>query len=197
MSLADKLTWSRIILAPVFFAVYFLPEWFPHVSALAAWTVPCLWVISVIAEFTDMFDGMAARRQKEVSDFGKLFDPFADTLFQLAAFLCFVVDGIFPAALYLLVLYREFGILFIRNLMLKKGVTMGARMSGKIKTVTYITAAAIALFYSCLERLNALVSLQHVIKIAALVVFCISVFASVVSFFDYLSCYRKQVAGNK
>jgi phosphatidylglycerophosphate synthase len=78
--------------------------------------------------------------------------------------------------------------------MLKKGVTMGARLSGKIKTVTYITAAAIALVYSSLYRLGAFVPWQPVIKIAALVVFCISVFSSVISFFDYLSCYKKQVA---
>ena len=191
MNLADKFTLLRIILAPVFFAVYLLPVPLP-----AGLTVALLWVIAVIAEMTDMFDGMAARRLNQSSDFGKLFDPFADTLMQLTGFLCFVVDGIFPAVLFLVVLYREFGILFIRNLMLRKGITMGARISGKVKTVTYITAAAIALFYSSLYRLGALESFQPAVKIAALVVFCVSVFFSVLSFFDYLSAYRK-AAGKK
>ncbi|MCL2761591.1 MAG: CDP-diacylglycerol--glycerol-3-phosphate 3-phosphatidyltransferase [Treponema sp.] len=189
MSLADKITFLRIALAPVFFAVYFLPIPLP-----AGWVVALLWVIAVIAELTDMFDGMAARRLNQASDFGKLFDPFADTLMQLTAFLCFVVDGIFPAALFLVVLYREFGILFIRNLMLKKGITLGARISGKIKTVAYIIAAAIALFYSSLCRLGAPESLQSAVKIAAFAVFCISVLFSALSFFDYLSAYR---AANK
>jgi phosphatidylglycerophosphate synthase len=38
-----------------------------------------------------MLDGMIARKQGEVSDFGKLYDPFADTLTQITYFLCFVI----------------------------------------------------------------------------------------------------------
>jgi len=191
MNLADKFTLLRIILAPVFFLVYFTHTLLPvHFAGEAVWTVALLWVIAVFAEFTDMFDGMAARRLNQSSDFGRLFDPFADTIMQITGFLCFVIDGIFPVFLFLVVLYREFGIMFIRNLMLKKGVTMGARTSGKVKTVTYITAAAIALFYSSLQRLGALESFQPVVKIAAIAVFSLSVFFSVLSFFDYLSAYR-------
>lgn len=192
MTLADKLTLSRIVLAPVFFIMYLLPLWFPAwFTRGALWTVPALWAVFIISEITDMLDGMAARRQKAVSDFGKLFDPFADTLTQITFFLCFVIDGIFPAILFLLVIYREFGILFLRNLMLKKGVTMGARMSGKIKTVTYILAGGMALLAASLQRLAVAEQLLPVFKTAALVIFCVSVFFSLVSFFDYLSVYRK------
>ena len=192
MSLANKFTLSRIVLAPVFFVIYllpvFFPSWFPQ---NAAWTVPILWLLAIFCELTDMFDGMAARKHNEVSDFGKLFDPFADTLMQITCFLCFVIDGIFPVVLFLLVLYREFGILFIRNLMLKKGITMGARISGKVKTVTYIIAGAVALVAASIQRLAVFESLYPVFKTGALVIFIISVIISVVSFFDYLSAYRK------
>lgn len=199
MNLADRLTLSRIFLAPVFFLVYFVPSMLPEQYAgAAAWTVAPLWIIAVIAELTDMFDGMAARRLKQTSDFGKLFDPFADTLMQITVFLCLVIDGIFPAVLFLVVLYREFGILFVRNLMLRKGVSMGARVSGKIKTVTYISAGAIALLYVSLCRLGTAEAAQPLIKIAAIAVFCVSVLFSVLSFFDYLSVYKstgKNTAG--
>ena len=186
MNLADRLTLIRIILAPVFFIIYTLPEIFP-----AIWAIPLLWVIFIAAELTDMFDGMAARRFNITSDFGKLFDPFADTLLQMTLFLCFVVDGIFPAFLLLLVLYREFSILLVRNLMLKKGIAMGARMGGKIKTVTYIAAAGIALLYASLSRLGIAADLQPLVKIAALAVFAVSVLFSVLSFMDYVIVYRK------
>jgi CDP-diacylglycerol--glycerol-3-phosphate 3-phosphatidyltransferase len=195
MTLADKFTLLRIILSPTFFIVYMLPIMFPaQFSGSLVWNVALLWVVAVISEFTDMFDGMAARRLNQTSDFGKLFDPFADTFMQITGFFCFVLDGIFPAALFLIVIYREFGILFIRNLMLRKGIAMGARLSGKVKTVTYITAAAIALFYASLTRLGALEFIQPVVKIAAIAVFCISVVFSVLSFFDYLSAYRRASA---
>jgi CDP-diacylglycerol--glycerol-3-phosphate 3-phosphatidyltransferase len=190
MTLADKVTSLRLVMAPGFFIVYLLPRLFPFWPATAGvWTIPVLWVIFVVSELTDMLDGLLARRRREASDFGRLFDPFADTLTQLSYFLCFVIDGILPAPLYLLVLYREYSILFIRNLMLKKGVALGARVLGKAKTVAYILAAALALLASSLMRLD--VALMTGVRTASQVVFLFSVVLSVLSFMDYLSVYRK------
>jgi CDP-diacylglycerol--glycerol-3-phosphate 3-phosphatidyltransferase len=157
------------------------------------WTIPILWLIFIFAELTDYFDGHAARKLNETSDFGKFFDPFADTLMQLTCFLCFVVEGLFPAFLFLLVIYREFGILFVRNLMLKKGVTMGARISGKVKTVFYIIAASVALAAVTLTRLNVEVLnfLTPYFRVGAIVFFVVSVIISIISFFDYVLVYRK------
>jgi CDP-diacylglycerol--glycerol-3-phosphate 3-phosphatidyltransferase len=190
MNLANRLTLLRIILAPLFFAVYFLSA---RLTDNAVLTVSLLWIIGVIAEFTDMFDGMAARRLKQSSDFGRLFDPFADTIMQTTVFLCFVIDGILPVALFLVILYREFGILLLRNFMLQRGITMGARIGGKIKTVAYITAAAIALLYASLRRLDALEHLQPIVSKAALAVFAVSVLFSVLSFIDYAIVCRAAV----
>jgi CDP-diacylglycerol--glycerol-3-phosphate 3-phosphatidyltransferase len=186
MRLADRLTLSRIFLAPLFFATYLL-----DMHLLATWTVLLLWAIFFVSEITDMLDGMAARKMKESSDFGKLFDPFADTLMQLTIFLCFVVDGKIHPALFLVVLYREFGILFVRNLMLKNGIALGARMSGKIKTVAYIIAASAILIYIGLNRFGVSEVIQSVFWIIAISIFYISVIFSVLSFFDYVSVYRK------
>jgi len=188
MSLANKLSFFRILLAPVFFIVYFIPSWF---SRDAVWTVPVLCLIYIVSEITDLLDGMAARKLNEASDFGKLLDPFADTLMQLTCFLCFVIDGIFPAVLFLLVVYREFGILFIRNLMLKNGIAMGARIGGKIKTVTYIVAGGAALLTVSLQRLSIFEFLIPYFRIGTVVVFTISVIISIASFFDYLLVYLK------
>jgi CDP-diacylglycerol--glycerol-3-phosphate 3-phosphatidyltransferase len=155
------------------------------------WTVPVLWLIFIGSGISDMLDGMIARRRKETSDFGKLFDPFADTLIQVTCFLCFVFEGIFPAILYVLVLYREFAILLLRNMMMKKGVAMGARIGGKIKTVTYILAGGTALAAVSLQRLGIFDFLFPWFKTGALVIFIIAVIFSLLSFVDYVSVYRK------
>jgi CDP-diacylglycerol--glycerol-3-phosphate 3-phosphatidyltransferase len=198
MKLADKVTSVRIILAPLFFALYFLPVLFPsRLAGASRWTIPLLWALFIIAELTDMFDGMAARKRKEVSDFGKLYDPFADTLMQITLFFCFVIDGIFPAALFLLILYREFGIQFIRNLMLRKGIALGARIGGKIKTVLYIAAAALALLAVSFGRLGRDERLYGAVKTAALIVFCVSALISVISFADYFVVYKKEIKFDK
>ncbi|MDR1837017.1 MAG: CDP-diacylglycerol--glycerol-3-phosphate 3-phosphatidyltransferase [Treponema sp.] len=192
MSLANKLTFFRVILAPLFFIVYLLPGFFPSLFVNGSgWTIPVLWFIFIASGITDLLDGMAARKRGEVSDFGKLFDPFADTFMQITCFLCFVIDGIFPAILFLLVIYREFGILFLRNLMLKKGVAMSARLGGKIKTVAYIIAGGAALLTASIQRLSIFEYFLPFIKTGALVIFIISVIASIVSFIDYLLIYQK------
>jgi len=197
MNLANKLSFFRIILAPAFFIIYLLPRFFPSLFVNgAAWTVPVLWIIAIVSEITDYFDGLAARKLNLTSDFGKLLDPFADTLTQITFFLCFIIDGTFPGGilpviLFLLVVYREFAILFLRNLMLKKGVAMGARFSGKIKTVVYIIAGAIALLAASFERLNIFKSILPYIKTGALVIFIISVVIAIISFIDYYLIYQK------
>ena len=148
-----------------------------------------------------MFDGMAARKRGEVSDLGKLYDPFADTLLQITLFVCFVWHGILPLIPFLLVLYREFGILFIRNLMQKKGISLGARMGGKIKTVAYITAASFAMAVFSLQITVPLFwdagladlheRLYAAFSMLAITVFWLAVLLSILSFIDYIRVYRK------
>jgi CDP-diacylglycerol--glycerol-3-phosphate 3-phosphatidyltransferase len=191
MTLADKVTASRLVLAPFFFVVYLLPVWFPDAMNWT-WTVPALWILFIGAELTDLFDGKIARARNEVSDIGKLLDPFADVLARITYFLCFVVDGILPAPVLLVVLYREFSIQFLRNLMLlNKNTAQGARMGGKIKAVTYMIAGGVALLASSARTLGFDAAFTP-LRIAAIVIFLISAVFAVISFMDYLAVYRKR-----
>ena len=70
------LTWMRVLLIPVFTALFFLPKgvFDNHtINWLAA-------AIFAIAAITDWFDGFLARRWKQTSDFGAFLDPVADKL---------------------------------------------------------------------------------------------------------------------
>jgi CDP-diacylglycerol--glycerol-3-phosphate 3-phosphatidyltransferase len=189
MTLADKVTASRLVFAPCFFVVYLF--------ARAPWTVPALWGLFFITEITDLIDGKIARSRNEVSDFGKLFDPLADTLTWITFFLCFVADRILPTLPFLIILYREFGILFLRNLMLRKGSAMGARRGGKIKAFAYMFTGIAALLASSLERLGIEGSLFGIFRAVALGFFVFSVLISLLSFADYVSVYKKAGGGEK
>ena len=173
--------------------LYFLPRFFPAVGP-ALWTLPILWILYILSEVTDLIDGKVARKRGEVSDFGKLYDPFADTLVQITFFFCFVIDGILPAFLLLIVIYREFSILFIRNLLLHRGITLAARMGGKIKTVSYIVAVGFALLASSLGRLDLGGDFYRWAIIAATVIFSLSVIISIASFIDYFIIFIKNSA---
>jgi CDP-diacylglycerol--glycerol-3-phosphate 3-phosphatidyltransferase len=194
MNISDKLTACRVIFAPVFFLIYFAPKIFP---AFAPVSVPFLWILFIGIELTDMFDGKIARKQGIVSDFGKLFDPFADTFAWLTFFFCFVLSGVLPGPwsfiVMLVIFYREYAILFLRNLMLRKGVTQGARKGGKTKAIFYMVTGIVSLIAVTIQRFHLSGGDYDIFKIASyagLVFFVLSMIMSVVSFFDYIQVYR-------
>ncbi len=184
MKLADFFTTIRIVLAPLFFILFFLPEWSGFGSRLSVFILVPLFLFM---EFTDFLDGYYARKQKLVTDFGKLFDPFADVLANLTVLFCFVLAGYFSTVLFLVILYREMGIMFVRMLASRKGVAIGARKGGKLKTVLYITAAGFSLAIESVVRLGIDTgNMMHTALSVNYVLYVLAVVVSVVSFMDYL-----------
>ncbi|MBQ9207323.1 MAG: CDP-diacylglycerol--glycerol-3-phosphate 3-phosphatidyltransferase [Treponema sp.] len=147
MKVSNKFTLARAVFAPVFYLIFNIPLWLdsPILKIISA----CIMIpLLAVAEVTDYWDGHYARKYNEVSDFGKLFDPFADVLLNLTVFLCAVEAGYMPFVLFVLIFYREFSQSFLRMIALKKGIAIAARMGGKLKTVFYIISG---FFYLTLE----------------------------------------------
>lgn len=144
MTLANKLTFSRVILSPVFFIVFFLPKW---IDVPAVLIIVLLVFIFAFIELSDLFDGKVARKRNEVSDLGKLLDPFSDSISRLTYFLCFTIEGYMPSWLFMPVLYRDLAVGFIRQLMAVQGVSMPARYSGKVKAVVYMVTGIVGTLY--------------------------------------------------
>jgi CDP-diacylglycerol---glycerol-3-phosphate 3-phosphatidyltransferase len=184
MKLANLFTASRIVLAPIFFVLFFAPDVIGYGEQLSVFLLIPLFVFM---EFTDFLDGYFARKQNSVSDFGKLFDPFADVLANLTVLFSFVLSGYLPAILFVIILYREMSIMFVRMLASRKGVAIAARKGGKTKTVLYIIAAGFSLALESASRLSLdLGSLASTAKVINLVLYILAVIASVMSFIDYL-----------
>lgn len=184
MKLANIFTAVRIVLAPLFFVLFFLPG---LIGFGVAASVYILIPLFAFMEFTDFLDGYYARKHKEVSDFGKLFDPFADTLANLTVLFVFVLSGYLPAFLFLILLYRELGISFVRMLASRQGVAIGARKGGKAKTVLYIVAAGFSLAIESAIRLGFDISaISAQARIVNLALYGLAVLVSLVSFIDYL-----------
>ncbi|MEA4852711.1 MAG: CDP-diacylglycerol--glycerol-3-phosphate 3-phosphatidyltransferase [Christensenella sp.] len=130
------LTLIRMILIPFFILFYFLdiPNW----NIYAA-------VIFIVAAFTDWLDGFLARRNNQVSNFGKLWDPIADKLLVLAALLLLMDWGKVGFVVVLIIEARELIIGGIRSLAASKGVVIAADKSGKLKTVVQFIAIILLL----------------------------------------------------
>lgn len=158
LTLADRLTLARIVIAPVAVAAYLLlPATAPLM--LAFW---CCGLLCGLAEFTDWLDGRVARRRGEVSDFGKLADPFCDVIYRIALFLALLLPaggsghvpvaalpawfgplalhteagprcGLAPFLPVLLMVLRELVAGALRSMTATKGLVLAARTSGKLK----------------------------------------------------------------
>lgn len=196
MTLANKFTFFRVLCAPLFFVLYFSPEWFgvsPSISVCIM--LPLL----AFAEFTDFLDGFYARKFKEVSDFGKIFDPFGDVLLHITTFFCFALSGYMPKIILILIFYREFTMLFLRLMATREGVAIGARKGGKLKTVLYIVAGFFSLFVECSMRLGFVFAsgTMEIFKIVSIILYVVALIASYVSFIDYLvhfkDLFKKQI----
>ncbi len=189
MTLADKLTALRLVLAPLFFIVYSWGSAFGQTLA-----VVLLWVLFLVIEVSDLLDGQAARRQGTVSDYGKVFDPFADVFARITYFVCFASTGIMPVWALLIILYRELGQLFLRMILAGKKVMMGARAGGKLKAVFYMVAGSASLILDTMIRLKLFPEAQSYAGIAVYALYCVAVLLSILSFADYIAQYRKQAA---
>lgn len=145
MNLPNKLTVLRLIMVPVFFIAFSLPTWFGPSVQVAS--VVLMFICYVVAELSDLLDGKIARKYNLVTDLGKVMDPFADTLSHLTFFACFMYCGIMPALAFIICMWREFSILFLRMLMMKKGKAVAANIWGKSKTVLYAIVSVLSMIY--------------------------------------------------
>jgi CDP-diacylglycerol--glycerol-3-phosphate 3-phosphatidyltransferase len=193
MRLADKFTLVRALFAPVFFLIYFIPLWTGHFTEASVYI---MWPLLGFAEFTDFLDGFFARRKGEVSDFGKLFDPFADVILNLTLFSCLAFSGRMSGVFLLLFIYREFIMNFIRLNAAKKGVAIAARGGGKVKTVLYIASCFFALAIESASRLG-FSRLPPITTAVSTTLFVLCVIAAYASLADYIRHFAKFFKADK
>lgn len=191
MRISNKFTLSRIILAPIIFIIYNIPGWlgFENGSPVAIASICVAIPLLAFAELTDYFDGHYARKLNDVSDFGKMFDPFADVFLHLSMFTCFVFSGYMPVVCYVLILYREFSQNFLRMVAAKQGTAIAARKGGKIKTVFYVASCFVALIQEAFVRTELASAWNLDMKLLLHIgqaFFVVCVILAYVSFIDYL-----------
>ena len=133
MHFADQLTLARAFSVPV-------------VVVLFAWDFPnhYYWGTAVfaVAMTTDYVDGWWARRTNRSSNLGRLLDPVADKLLVMAA-LIMLVGIALPAWMVAAIVAREFLMSGLRLAALERGVVIGARDLGKLKTWAQAVAAGL------------------------------------------------------
>lgn len=143
MNLPNKLTIFRIILVPIMVIIPFL-----GITGTIS-GIPISWIIIdlifILASITDKLDGYLARKNNQITTFGKFLDPLADKILVLAAMTILVEMTKLPAWIPIIVLTREFMVSGYRLVAVEKGgKVIAASKWGKLKTVTQMIAIILA-----------------------------------------------------
>lgn len=127
MNLPNKLTILRICMVPFFIACFYIKSDFSLYIAA---------VVFILAYITDAVDGHLARKNGQVTDFGKLMDPIADKLLSCSALIMLAAWGFAHPVAVIIILSREFLISGVRLVCADKGVIIAASKWGKLKTIS-------------------------------------------------------------
>ena len=189
-TIPNWLCFLRIALIPVF-SVLFIKE--HYIIAF---------VLMIIAAVTDLLDGKIARKYNMVSNLGKILDPIADKLSQVAIVIILIFkfwsfEGILKYLLFLFIA-KELIMVIAGAVLLAKGMRpVAAEMGGKVATtVFYIFMIAII----AIGPNGALVGVWFFKALPTPVVYAmviISIILAFVSLFGYAPGFIRQIKENK
>ncbi len=189
-TIPNWLSFLRIALIPVFSALFIKEH---YVIAF---------VLMIIGALTDLVDGKIARKFNQVSNLGKILDPVADKLSQIAIVIILIVkfwhmEGI-TKYLFFLFIIKELIMIIGGLVLISKGMRpSAAEMWGKVATtIFYVFMIAII----ALGPSGALVGVWFFKELPSAVVtimVIISIVSAFVSLFGYVPGFFKQIKENK
>lgn len=135
-NLPNQITVSRILLSIALFVALHFQMYF---AAL---------ILFLVAASTDWIDGYVARKTGQVTQLGRILDPFADKIVICGTFifLAAVQDPIIKAWMAVVVVGRELLVTALRGYLEQHGGDFSATMSGKLKMVFQCAAAVAGIF---------------------------------------------------
>ncbi len=175
MNIPNILTIARLFMVPCFVLCYVK-------GSDGAWTygLYCAAGLFVLAALTDILDGYIARKYNQITDFGKLADPLADKMMQIAAIACLAIYERIAAWIFFVFLAKEILMICGASRLLKRfKFVVYSEWSGKIATVIlFVCIVAIMVFDAITQRI-------------ASIMMCICIFFTLVALFNYLKMYAK------
>lgn len=192
MNLPNKLTVMRVVLIP-FFLVFVLLYEIPYHMVWAL-------LVFCIASATDFLDGKIARKNNQVTTFGKFLDPLADKLLVMTALICFTFERMIDPVAVMIILSREFMVTGLRLVVAGEGVVVAAGIWGKLKTFFTMIALIIIMILQIAchgEKGSPELNWSSTVFLINEALIWISVVLTLISGFIYLKGYWKYIDSSK
>ena len=130
-NLPNTLTFTRILLVPVYIGLFSTPT--AERSIIAA-------AVFGLAALTDLLDGYIARQRGQVTKIGRLFDPIADKFLVISGLVLLVQFQRVAAWLAIALIVRDLAVTGVRFVSASRGIIIAAGTLGKYKVVLQIVA---------------------------------------------------------
>lgn len=148
LNVPNVLTLIRLLLVPVYIALFVNGRKYPAL------------IVFLAASFTDLLDGLIARKYNLITDFGKLMDPFADKVMVLTAMFSMAIGSaaipaVIPWAAVIILLFKELVMICGGMLLLKHGIVVYSSMIGKVAHCVFIAGLVAAYFHDWFARVCA------------------------------------------
>ena len=142
----NTLTLIRMLLIPVYLVLFTQGKKYPALFVFLA------------ASFTDLLDGMIARRYHLITDLGKLMDPLADKLMVLTVMFSMAIGTpaiprVVPWAAVCILLGKELLLMLGGLLMLHRNIVVYSHLIGKVAHCLFIAGLTATFFHDELLRL--------------------------------------------
>ncbi len=142
-------------------------------------------IFFTVSGITDIADGFIARKFNLISNFGKLMDPLADKLTQIATIASLTLKDIIPIWILAIVLLKELIMIAGASFLYGKDVVVYSKWYGKLATVLFYVAIVFSLLINQFE-------LPSIWSNLDLWLFYLALFATVFSLLMYIKdVYKK------
>ena len=188
-----KLTFLRIILAVLIIILLLFPFHaigieFPTIlykDILIELKYLIAGVMFIFASVTDYFDGKLARKNNQVTNFGKMIDSIADKVLVNSVLIIFACQGHISAVIPTVIIVRDIIVDAIKMSTAKQGSVQAAIMSGKIKTATLMIGMVLTFFYNLPFQLWNLQVADFLLYFGAIM--------SIISMLEYYKINKKMI----
>ena len=156
INMPTKLTFFRMVLAGVVILLMLFPFYrlginfpcFLFKNILIDLRYIISGVIFIIASITDFLDGYLARKNNQVTDFGKFLDAIADKILVNSVLIIFSAQGHITTIIPVVIIVRDIIVDAIRMTAAKNGNVQAAKLSGKLKTASLMIGMVLTFFYN-------------------------------------------------
>lgn len=138
-------------------------------------------ILFTISGATDILDGFIARKFNLISNFGKLMDPLADKLTQIAVLTSITLVRIIPVWILVIVVLKELIMVMGASFLYGKDVVVYSKWYGKLATVLFYLAIVISLITIQLNITGLLYYID-------LVIYCVALISTIFSLIMYVKC---------